>query len=148
MSNPELKGVGLLAQIADVFPHKSFVLISQKIPSIKLPGNVEQFIPSNRSDMFSVVASCAANISCSDKETLGLPIYEAMALGLPSIFRVNQATQSIDKKKFLAFNNFDKDEINRIFEIISDDACLARLLADQQLLVNAKFQVIISDESA
>tara|TARA_B100000767_G_scaffold32688_1_gene27913 strand:+ start:12545 stop:13525 length:981 start_codon:yes stop_codon:yes gene_type:complete len=148
MSNPDLKGISLLVQIANAFPNISFVLISQKTPSINLPHNIEHFTPSDRNDMFSVVASCAASISCSSKETLGLPIYEAMALGLPSIFRVNQATQGLDKNLFLAFNNFDKDKIKRIFEILLNNDSMDRLLAAQQELINKNFQVILSNKSA
>ena len=146
MSNPDLKGIGLLVRIADAFPDKVFVLISQKKPMCKLPENVEHFIPSDRDDLFCVAASCAAHISCSEKESLGLPIYEAMALGLPSIFRVNQATKSLDKNKLLAFDGLDLNGINRIFQLISDDTKLRRILAHQEMILDTKFRMIISEE--
>lgn len=144
MSNPDLKGIGLLAEIAEAFPHKTFVLISQKVPTIELPSNIEFFSPVSRQDMFSVAASCLANISCSEKESLGLPIYEAMALDLPSIFRVNQANGSLDKNKFLAFSDFDVDKLNQIFSTLCDGKAVAKILIDQHELLNTKFRVIFS----
>ena len=101
MSNPVLKGLKTYTQISIDFPHYQFFVITNKLTKFNESKNLKFINPKSRIYLFELMSNSLCHISCSDKETIGLPLYEAMGINIPSIFKVNDSNIHILNKNLL-----------------------------------------------
>ena len=67
------------------------------------------------------MSNSLCHISCSDKETIGLPLYEAMGINIPSIFKVNDSNIHILNNNLLSFDTYEKEILEIFFSKCSDN---------------------------
>ena len=141
MSNPEAKGISILNKISLDFPELKFIVITNKAnlkmeyPNITFKKNC------SRNEIFKILNNALCHISCSSKESIGLPMYEAMACNIPSIFKLNQSNLFLLKNKLLYFQEYDREILNKFLKICRDPYSRLELICHQQEIISKNFYI-------
>ena len=114
MSNPESKGISCLRRMSVDFPELKFIVITNKKYHNLLNSNITYKNNLSREEIFDILINSFCHISFSSKESLGLPIYEAMASNIPSIFKLNQSNLYLIKNELLYFKKYEKN-LHQVF---------------------------------
>lgn len=142
MSNPEQKGIETLLRVAREFPGEYFVILSQSAIYRQIPANVIVLTNIDRSKVLGWLKCAKAHLSFSVKESIGLPIYEAMALGVPSIFLRSAATDDIYNIGLPCLDAYSFQIFSAIIEKLESDDFRANLIHNQNSVVKEKFTII------
>lgn len=141
MSNPEQKGIETLLRVAREFPGEYFVILSQSAISREIPENVVVLINIDRPKVLGWLKCAKAHLSFSVKESIGLPIYEAMALGVPSVFLRSAATGDIYNIGLAGLDSYSVKSVSAIIDKIDSDVYRADLINRQYKVVKEKFAI-------
>lgn len=139
MSNPYLKGIEILKRIALDFDNYEFLIITSKVFDIKSSKNIKIKSPKNRFEIFEELSNSICHISCSSKESLGLPVYEAMAMRIPSVFMINSSNEYLQKYNLLFFKSYQRKKFKDIFKKCICNKEKELILNLQDKLVREKF---------
>jgi glycosyltransferase involved in cell wall biosynthesis len=110
-----------------------FLVISKE--GFETPKGMGILVPESREILFSILSSSFAHISTSKIDSFGLPIYEAMSLGIPSIVFNNQSfhineRESIENLLFLEQNDLDGLS-NILSKLLSNQKFKSKVISDQ-----------------
>lgn len=141
MSNPVLKNLDLLKEIARDFPSKNFEILTGKTQNFGLPDNVKIRHFESREDLICSLQSAACHLSVSEKESIGLPVFEAMAVNVPSIFLLNEGNRQFNAPDLLSFEIYDKELMKRFFIDLESDFFKAALLQAQKRVIDQHFNL-------
>lgn len=141
MSNPILKGIEIYNQISTDFPNYEFIVITNKLTKDNKYKNLEFINPRSRNHLFELLSNSFCHISCSEKETIGLPIYEAMAIKVPSIFKANDSNMNIVNGNLLAFDVYKKEKLEIIFSKCNDKKIRNSIIREQNNLIKQYFNI-------
>jgi hypothetical protein len=141
MSNPAQKGISQLLHIALDFPHLTFIILSQVAIHCTIPSNVVNFVNLSRFELNNWLFNAKAHLCVSVKESIGLPIYEAMALNVPSIFLMCQATDKASKAGLAALPVYEYNEFNTLLAKIDTRTFHDDLIKRQLEFIDNEFSV-------
>ena len=141
MSNPILKGLEIYTQMSMDFPNYQFFVITNKLTIFEDSKNLKFINPSSRKNLFELLSDSFCHISCSDKETIGLPLYEAMASSIPSIFKVNNSNIHILNKNLLSFDVYKKEILEKLFNKCKNEEIRISIISAQHDLIKKLFNV-------
>ena len=146
MSNPVLKGLKTYTQISIDFPHYQFFVITNKLTKFNESKNLKFINPKSRIYLFELMSNSLCHISCSDKETIGLPLYEAMGINIPSIFKVNDSNIHILNNNLLSFDTYEKEILEIFFSKCSDNETRNFLIKEQKKVIKKLFNIQYLDK--
>jgi hypothetical protein len=137
MSNPWLKNIDLLNRIASDFQSLKFVVLTPKKINIEaLADNLSLKVCDDRSDLFKALSSCLCHLSVSRKESLGLPIFEAMAAHVPSVFLENTANKTFSERTPLAFQSYESVDFGTMLDLLHDPTYRKKVIGIQEDILN------------
>lgn len=141
MSNPQLKNFELLEIIARDFQNYTFVIITPIINVKSKLTNIKVISLDDREKLFSFLSKSLAHLSVSKKESLGLPIFEAMAVNIPSIFMVNEGNKFACAYSQLFFERYDPRMFSGLLSLAAGEKRL-EILAKQKIFLEKHFDTI------
>lgn len=141
MSNPESKGISCLRRMSVDFPELKFTVITNKNYHNLLNSNITYKNNLSREEIFDILINSFCHISFSSKESLGLPIYEAMASNIPSIFKLNQSNLYLIKNELLYFKKYEKKIFINFFKICKNRSSRLDLINNQKKIVSKNFSI-------
>ena len=144
MSNPSLKGIDTLDKISKDFPDYKFSVITNKLISKRNYPFINFLNIKERIDLFKTLSNSLCHLSCSKKESLGLPIYEAMVAGIPSIFITNDSNQQLKDLKLLYFDSYRKETFEEYLKICTKKNLRNQIIKKQNKIIKSKFNIQIS----
>jgi glycosyltransferase involved in cell wall biosynthesis len=113
----------------------SFLVISSSF--FKVPNGMGFFVPNSRVNLSRILKSSFAHISTSDFDSFGLPIYEAMELGVPSIIFDNGCIKiNEDCKDLLVLAQGDLVGLRKYLELLKDEKFKHNLISIQRSIVS------------
>ena len=139
MSNPKSKGISCLKRMSFDFPELRFIVITNKNYDNLLNSNITYKINPSRGEIFDILSNSLCHISFSSKESLGLPIYEAMASNIPSIFKLNQSNLFLIKNNLLYFKEYEKKIFIKFLKICKNPSSRSDLIKNQKKIVSKNF---------
>lgn len=128
------KNFSFFCQLFEHFKESyDFLVISKE--TFEIPKGMGILTPASREILFSILSSSFAHISTSKIDSFGMPIYEAMSLGIPSIvfnnesFHINEG-ESMDNLLFLEQNDLEGLS-NILSKLLSDQKFKSKVIRDQ-----------------
>ena len=140
MSNPLLKNIELLIDIANDFPSEVFHVITP-YDLDNMPSNVllKHFL--ERHELLYHIKNSKCHLSVSTKESIGLPVFEAMALDVPSVFLLNDGNSQFLEPGLLSFEHYNKESFASILETFKHVSFKKNIIKKQRLVINKYFDV-------
>lgn len=113
----------------------SFLVISSSF--FEVPIGMGLFVPNSRINLSRVLKSSFAHISSSEFDSFGLPIYEAMELGVPSIIFDNGCIKINEEYKgLIVLSQGDLVGLRKYLNLLKDEKFKHNLLLNQNKIVS------------
>lgn len=97
-----------------------FAMFEKEVEEVKEQVCHPGFVP--REDLYTLIANSRALLYPSVSEGFGIPIIEAMCLGVPALTADNTVMPEVGKDAAIYFDPFDVDEIKKsMIQVIEDD---------------------------